>query len=380
MALALVAAGGPVGPLSGQVPGAAGPELEPGRVAVAESGEPGHTDRQAAGRRHVLVPRPLFFHTEEMGWAGGVDVLHSYQRPGRATHPTMSHVYLLYTRTGKAMASVSTDLHTAGNRHRLGAHAMYVYYPHTFHGIGGDLTMEEGEPYTARSVTLALSARRRFDSGLVLGLGWSGERYHMISRVPDGRLADGSVTGGDGGVISRLSTHVGLDTRVGVPAPYRGSYAVATVRGSHPAIGSDYRFAQLDVDARHYIPLPAGHVFAMQAVTSSTLGDAPFQVLPQMGGAHIMRGYSSMLNRDRHLLAAQVEHRLPIWWRFGAAAFAGAGTVAPRPGHIRLEDVRPSYGAGLRFAIHRNQRLNLRADWGMGSAGSVLHVGVGEAF
>jgi hypothetical protein len=333
-----------------------------------------------AERRHVLIPRPLVFHDTETGWSAGMDVFHSYRPRGSDRPPSMNHLYGVYTSTGMAMAMLSTAVHTEGDLYRLGGHASYMHFPQVFYGIGRDLPMDAGEPYTSRSATLDLSVRRRFGPRLVLGAGWSGERYTLLERDPSGRLADGSISGSDGGVVSSVSIQAGLDTREGLPSTRRGSYLVVTGRGADPVLGSDFRFARLRLDARHFTPLPAGQVLGLHAVTTFTFGDAPFQSLPRMGGDDIMRGYSPAFHRDRHLVAAQAEYRVPLWWRFGAVGFTGAGAVAPDLAAFDRDAVRLSYGGGLRFAINRAQRLNFRADFGMGSDGSRLHVSVGEAF
>jgi hypothetical protein len=333
-----------------------------------------------AERRHVIIPRPLVFHDTETGWSAGVDIFHSYRPHGSDRPPSMNHLYGVYTTTGMAMAMLSTAIHTEGDLYRIGGHATYVYYPQTFYGIGRDLPMDGGEAYTSRSAALDLSVRRRFGPRLVLGAGWSGERYTLLERDPSGRLADGSITGSDGGVVSSVSIQAGLDTREGLPSARRGSYLVVTGRGADPVLGSDFRFARLRLDARHFTPLPAGQVLGLHGATAFTFGDAPFQSLPRMGGDDIMRGYSPAFHRDRHTAAAQAEYRVPVWWRFGAVGFAGAGAVAPDLAGFDRDAVRFSYGGGLRFAINRAQRLNFRADWGMGSEGSRLHVSVGEAF
>jgi hypothetical protein len=333
-----------------------------------------------AERRHVVIPRPLLSHDMETGWSAGVDVFHSYRPRGSDRPPSVNHLYGVYTRTGMAMAMLSTTVHTERDLYRLGGHASYVHFPQTFYGIGRDLPMDAGEPYTSRSATLDLSVRRRFGPRLVLGAGWSGERYTILERDPSGRLADGSITGSDGGVASSVSIQAGLDTREGLPSARRGSYLVVTGHGADPVLNSDFRFARLRLDARHFTPLPAGQVLGLHGVSAFTIGDAPFQALPRMGGDDIMRGYSPAFHRDRHLVAAQAEYRVPLWWRFGAVGFTGAGAVAPDLSGFDLDAVRFSYGGGLRFAISRAQRLNFRADWGLGSEGSRLHVSVGEAF
>jgi hypothetical protein len=346
-------------------------------VVTAAEAAPGLAER----RRHLLIPRPVVYYTEETGWTGGVDLTHSYRTsadPG--TRPALSHLSALYAQKGQLVVGAHTDVYTVENRYRFSGHAGYVYYPSSFYGIGRDLSMGAGEPYTSRTVSLAVGIRRRVGSGLFLGGGWSAADYQLLDRPPDGVLAGGTIAGGQGGLVTGLSLSAGLDTRDGILGSRAGSYSTVTVRAFDPILGGDFRFAQIGLDARQYLAFPRDQVLAVRAVATTSHGDAPFQVLPTMGGAALMRGYSPMLNRDRNLVAAQIEHRLPLWWRLGAVGFVGSGAVAPRLAELDRDAVRFSYGGGLRFAIAPRERLNLRMDMGLGREGSTLHIGVGEAF
>ena len=62
-----------------------------------------------------------------------------------------------------------------------------------------------------------------------------------------------------------------------------------------------------------------------------------------MGGEQLMRGYYLGRYRDNNLVAGQVEYRFlpfPFSKRLGAAAFLGAGTVAPKVGDLRLSQLK----------------------------------------
>jgi outer membrane translocation and assembly module TamA len=193
-------------------------------------------------------------------------------------------------------------------------------------------------------------------------------------------LAGGGITGSDGGTVTGLSLSGGRDTRDGLHSPRRGAHVVIGISGYDALLGSDFRFAQVNGEYRHYVALPAGQTLAAQVLVSTTLGDAPFQALPRLGGSGLMRGHSPALNRDRNVVGAQLEQRLPILWRFGAVGFAGAGAVTSRLRSLDSDAVRYSYGGGLRFALDRQDRFNLRADVGVGRNGAVLYLGAGEAF
>jgi hypothetical protein len=83
-----------------------------------------------------------------------------------------------------------------------------------------------------------------------------------------------------------------------------------------------------------------------------------------------MHGIFESRFRD-NLLAFRAEYRLPVWWRFGLAAFTATGQVDFH--HARL-----SGGVALRVVISQPSRLNLRVDLGASAEGSKLHITFNE--
>jgi outer membrane translocation and assembly module TamA len=115
-----------------------------------------------------------------------------------------------------------------------------------------------------------------------------------------------------------------------------------------------------------------------QAVT----GTAPFDLLPQLGGDVLLRGYYQGRFRDRTLLAGQVEYRSPLVWRLGLVGFAAAGQVAPEFGAMGFDRFKPAVGVGLRIRFVKATGLSIRADygWGLEGGSAGFYLNVGEAF
>jgi len=112
------------------------------------------------------------------------------------------------------------------------------------------------------------------------------------------------------------------------------------------------------------------------------VSEQPFDLMPQLGGDVLLRGYFAGRYRDRQLLALQGEYRTPVWWRLGLVGFAGIGQVADNWGALGLGHFHPSAGVGARFQLSRTEGLNIRADYGWGfDAGTTgFYLSVGEAF
>ena len=73
--------------------------------------------------------------------------------------------------------------------------------------------------------------------------------------------------------------------------------------------------------------------------------------------------------RDKILVDAQMEYRLPIWNIFGAVAWIGTGRVASSWGKMDLDGFRLSYGWGIRIRVDSKNDTNLRIDFGYGPGG-----------
>ena len=61
--------------------------------------------------------------------------------------------------------------------------------------------------------------------------------------------------------------------------------------------------------------------------------------------------------------------------------FGGAGNVADEIMNLSFSDLKYSYGAGLRFLFNKEQKVNLRVDFGFGNDGTKgIYFGIEEAF
>jgi len=110
------------------------------------------------------------------------------------------------------------------------------------------------------------------------------------------------------------------------------------------------------------------------------MGEAPFQIMSFLGGMNFMRGYYMGRFRDNNAIILQGEYRMPVWWRFGAVAFASAGDVAYKIDQFKLSDFKVTFGVGIRFAIDPKERINFRLDFAWADDSSGIYFTVVEAF
>ena len=81
------------------------------------------------------------------------------------------------------------------------------------------------------------------------------------------------------------------------------------------------------------------------------------------------------------MFSLQAEYRMPLFWKFGLAGFAGVSEVAPNFNDFDFSQIKWFAGAGLRFAMFPKDRVNLRVDFGFGRDGSSgVYFKLNEAF
>jgi outer membrane translocation and assembly module TamA len=109
-------------------------------------------------------------------------------------------------------------------------------------------------------------------------------------------------------------------------------------------------------------------------------GEVPFLDMAKVGNDDILRGYPRNRFRDKHFTASQIEYRFPVYKRFGAVAFTGLGDVFSDINQLSLNTLKYSIGGGLRYAINKKERLNIRLDYAIGRNENAFYLMVTEAF
>lgn len=145
--------------------------------------------------------------------------------------------------------------------------------------------------------------------------------------------------------------------------PHRGaSFGLSVARFSDRGTGT-FRFNQLIVDAREYLPLGSRHVLALRQVAFLDRPDAssqvPFYMLPTFGGSTFLRGYGSSRYRDNKLLALGAEYRFELQRHVQLALIYEAGSVFRTMRDLGTTDVDHSYGVGIRLKSLRRVRFRI---------------------
>jgi hypothetical protein len=332
------------------------------------------------GRRRIQ-PLPALGSAPETGLQYGATVFSVFERPRmQRSRPAALTASALRTAKGQTRLSAEGEHWTVGNSRRVAGTLAWQKFPLPYYGIGDSTPETSKEIYSQRGIEGTVSVQQRIVRSLY---GLASLRLVSQTITPDsaGALRSSGLEGIDGGRSVELAFGALDDTRDNLFAPSTGRFIQLSYSRAESALGSDFSYGRLRLDARAYRALGGRGTLAAQVVGVAVDGSAPFDALALVGGSDIMRGYPRGRYRDRLFTGAQAEYRSPSWHRVGGVVFGGAGFVAERAGSLMDGRVLPTYGAGLRVTIDPAQRTAVRADYGRGRDGnSGLYIGFNQAF
>jgi len=329
---------------------------------------------------------PILGHQPETSWFFGGFVDFHYASPGAAANappPRRSSVSLaaLYSLKAQFMVALEPTLYLAGGQYRVKGSLSAAEFPDVFYAPGPRSPASSREPYEQR--LLGVRAVGEWCGVDALFVGWQVQTVvsTMTAREPGGELASGRIPGSAGGVVVGSGPMLTWDDRDREGSPRRGGHYELSFINYPSWLGSDFGTSALSFDLTKYVGLFAGSVLAVQLYSRHAGGSVPFQLLSSLAGNGRMRGFLTSRYVDRHAVTAQVEWRMPLFWRFGAVAFLGAGQVARRLGELDLARPKVAGGPGLRLALNPEDGVNVRLDFGVSSDGDQnVYVLLGDAF
>jgi outer membrane protein assembly factor BamA len=253
-------------------------------------------------------------------------------------------------------------------------------FPNTFWGLGNDTPAAAAAGYTPQFGGGQLSYAHRLVEKVFAGATVAVGYYRIQGFAPDGAVADFLATRRTQGWLVGVGPTLARDSRDDSNFPRAGSTTSLGLTAYRSAWLSDYQFIELDADHRMFFGLPRRSVLALQAFAQGVIGEPPIELLPALGGPERLRGYFMGRYRDKGYAMAQVEWRVPLFWRLGGAVFAAAGDVFPDLDHLGDLRIKSAGGLGLRLNVGQTQPLNIRLDAAAAPGTSVsIYLNIGEA-
>jgi len=226
-------------------------------------------------------------------------------------------------------------------------------------------------------------------------------RAHISDRLTADKITNGPIPGLPGfadtfpglAAAGRRQNHelrliLDYDSRNHGVTTSRGAYLQTFAEYSVKSLASMEEFSRYGLDARYFHPWGGNpqRVAAAQLKFEQLLGDAPFWLMPRLGGKYTLRSYGEGRYTDRGLITANVEQRFTVYQakmagvatEFEAAPFAGLGTVFNGPERMARRYARPVVGLATR-AVARPQVVG-SIDFGVGQEGVAVFMDINYSF
>ncbi len=332
--------------------------------------------------RLKAIVLPVAFYTPDTKFGGGAASLFTFNFPKDSLRARRSSVTVgaVYTQLNQFLLYFPFQLFPENQKYWISGEVGYFKYVFNYFGTGNDISPDFIEKYSATFPRIRLNVSKKVKSGLYLGFRYAYDDFNFTKKDKEGLLIKNDVAGSNGGRVSGGGVIVNYDTRDQLFYPTKGWVVEGQLYTEGSYTGSDFAYQKLGVDASRYYKIGKNSVLAFNGVVSLSNGDIPFHQMPVIGGTKKMRGYFEGKYRDANLLMLQTEYRFPIIWRFGGVAFGGLGEVSAKPFDWNFDNVRYNAGIGLRFTIDKAQKINIRADYGIGYKSSGFYLTIGEAF
>lgn len=336
-----------------------------------------------AERFFKVFPVPLISYSEEAGNVFGLAKFNAFRLNKTDTISSYSKISEIFTISteGHINFSVSTALNFSQDKYMLLGYINYKKTPEYIFGIGNDVTRDDIESITTERIKFVNYFLRQLHSSLYLGIGVDLTNTFEVKKDSTSFLVTEDITGKDGGTTIGLGISMVWDSRDNRYNASSGSFVFLSYLYYPNWSGTGFDFQTWQFDARKYYNPWHKHVIAVQMASNYAVGDVPYYELSKLGGEDRMRGYYKGALRDKVLVDAQIEYRMPVWNIFGLVGWVGTGRVAEKYQDLSLGGFWPSYGLGLRIKVDSESDINLRVDTGFGKNGiSGFYINFSEAF
>jgi len=342
------------------------------------------SDTLKQGKNFQLVALPIIFYTPEtkFGFGGGGQLFFLNQT--NEYNQRLSNIFFsaIYTSQNQFIFEATPEIYLGHGDYFIDMFYTYRVFPNSFWGLGATTPESNKESYNQTTNKFDISLLKRLPPNLNFGLSVNFANYKITEVQEGGILDSGTIPGSDGATISGMGALFNLDSRDDIGAPQSGNYLSLAARFSSELFGATHAFNKFILDLRTYRPLTKSSILAFRFYAENNFGDVPFQGMASYGGSKYARGYFNGRFIDKHMYIVQAEYRWRFKERWTLAGFGLFGSVNDQAGDLfSFNNLKPSFGGGIRFKLIKDKSTWLRLDYGKGIDGqSGIYFGVNEAF
>ncbi|MCB9080919.1 MAG: BamA/TamA family outer membrane protein [Lewinellaceae bacterium] len=342
---------------------------------------------------------PAISYAPETNLTLGVIGYYYFDLAKRSTATRLSNAEFLaaYTLANQVVAELRWDVFSDDNAWRYRGEAFFNRYPDRNYGLGNKANILIAEiendiadtlnylRFDSDRIRFAPVVLKRAGKNLYIGLQGDLESLYRLRTIPKEFQviqddADALWVSPIKGTRVGLGLNMLYDSRNNIINPLSGTYIEFSNFFYQPFLGSDFTFSSFRLEGRQYLRVAKNHTLAMRGIANFRFSEDPIPLrgLSRVGGRNFMRGYFQGTYQDNHLLAFELEYRLPFWnehlnapwwklWkRLGLVGFVGGSQVFHEPQDFQFNQFNLAAGGGLRILFNQASRLNIRIDYGVG--------------
>lgn len=341
-----------------------------------------YSQSDSGATKFKAFPLPIAYFTPETDWGFGVVSLFSFRFKNETKESRISQFQFgaAYTLRDQLLLYLPFQLYLKDENYYAFGELGYYKYSYRFFGVGSDLPKSDEELYAVDFPRIRLNVMKLARPNWYVGLRYWFDGYDITEVEENGILDRNRALGAEGGIISSLGIISLVDSRNDYNYPTKGTYFEFVVLPNLKVFGSDFEFTRISADYVKYLTKNK-HTFALNLFSVANLGKTPFNEMALIGGTRRMRGYFEGRYRDNNMIMAQAEYRKSLPFNFGFVLFTGFGSVASTFNSFEIENIKPTVGGGLRYRLSKDEKINVRLDYGIGVQGSSgFYLTIGEAF
>ena len=336
----------------------------------------------SVAKRSSFNGYPYAYYTPETSLAvgaGGIFVF--YTSKDKDLKPSKIGFGGMYTISKQYKVGISPKFYFLHSKVYLDMPVNYGFAVDKYFGPGPESEAPGTEKYSRRYFTASLTFQipPTLFSADRTGIIFDYDYTSIEDKMENEFLLNDEVTGSNGGHSFGIGGDLVWDSRDNIFFPNTGGYQYFKVV-LYPGIG-DFYYSFLELDVRQFFAFKEDHVIGGQFYVASTTGETPFYKVPGLGGQKNMRGYYAGRYRDNFLMMLQMEYRQYFWRSLGFVVFGSVGNVSEEMLAYSFNSIKYTFGGGLRLQFNKKEKVNLRADFGIGPGGNMgVYFGIEEAF
>ena len=361
--------------------------------------EPDTLTKTKKGKIKHIIGFPVLLYSPELTWAfgGAGNYYFKFSHKDSLIRTSFIQALGIVSLRGQLVLGFDGAIFFRTNDSFSGFTVRSAGFPIAFGAWAIIPTARIGNPTRSRNTICFLSFSEMYTRKFYVGAAYESQnvfsfQYYAKPNGDPSIFDTQNVAGRKGSFTSGLGLLLLWDSRNNSFSSSNGFYFQYYINKFSYVLGSQFEYVSQILDVRKYVSVSRTSVMAFQFLGNFNQGNVPVRSMANIGSGTIMRGYYDGRYTDKNLMAVQAELRQHLIHRLGMVAFAGVGKVANHfseffqsqsqtsSNKAPFSGLKPSLGAGLRFAVDKGEKLNVRFDAGFGKLSHGIYLNLSEAF